>query len=205
MAFKQKASTKKKGPKGKKARAKAKLEKRWGEVNVVDDGSKTKRVGNSRLLGKQKDKTIRWGETTTQTIDGASRKDRDNEVALTKNTKKPRNARRSRHNDGVASSDESSDDDSAAAPVSVNSLLSSIRKSTKNKRITEMRKTSRKMVTDEDSDDEDMGDDKSENESTAEESETEFIEDGFLINDDAGDGDSVEGDDEEATIDFFRQ
>lgn len=55
--------TKKKGPKGKKARAKAKLERQWGETAIIDD-EKPRRVGNSRLLKRTKNgesnQTIRW-------------------------------------------------------------------------------------------------------------------------------------------------
>ena len=49
-----KSSTKKKGPKGKKARAQAKLEKRWGEHVDEEALQKSKiRRGKSRLKSKQ--------------------------------------------------------------------------------------------------------------------------------------------------------
>lgn len=59
---KQKTS-KKKGPKGKKARAKAKLDRQWGESAIIDD-EKPRRIGKSRLLARAKKdderKSIRW-------------------------------------------------------------------------------------------------------------------------------------------------
>lgn len=55
MGKKSKASTdkKKKGPKGKRARAKAKLERQWGEETNEESGS-FKRAGRSRLLSRRK-------------------------------------------------------------------------------------------------------------------------------------------------------
>ena len=46
-----KKQTKDKGPKGKKARAKAKLDRQWGEVDL---GEQKKRTGKSRLLSQNK-------------------------------------------------------------------------------------------------------------------------------------------------------
>jgi hypothetical protein len=63
---KQKATTKKKGPKGKKARAKAKLDKQWGETAIIDD-EKPRRLGKSRLKTRSRTqdtgKSIRWAAT----------------------------------------------------------------------------------------------------------------------------------------------
>ena len=54
MGFKQKASSgKKKGPKGKKARAKAKIDRQWGEIRIENEEAQSRRIGNSRLLGKK--------------------------------------------------------------------------------------------------------------------------------------------------------
>lgn len=64
---KQKSASKKKGPKGKQARAKAKLDRQWGETAIIDD-EKPRRVGKSRLKAKLKsdEKTIRWAEQQTE-------------------------------------------------------------------------------------------------------------------------------------------
>jgi len=48
-----KKQVKKKGPRGKKARAKAKLERQWGETAIIDEDQQTHRVGKSRFLGKK--------------------------------------------------------------------------------------------------------------------------------------------------------
>ena len=50
MAKKSSTDKKKKGPKGKRARAKAKLERQWGEES---NETSTKRVGRSRLLARK--------------------------------------------------------------------------------------------------------------------------------------------------------
>jgi len=54
MAKKSKTEKKKKGPKGKKARAKAKLERQWGEEAPEKTKSDGKRIGRSRILSNGK-------------------------------------------------------------------------------------------------------------------------------------------------------
>ncbi len=69
-------TTKKKGPKGKKARAKAKLDRHWGESAIVDD-EKPRRIGKSRLLARTKKdderKTIRWASDDQRTREGETK------------------------------------------------------------------------------------------------------------------------------------
>jgi hypothetical protein len=202
MGFKKKIIVKKKGPKGKKARAKAKLERQWGEVAADGDKSKTKRVGNSRLLGKQANTSIRRRGKTTNTIAGASEKERETSKEYSKTIQ----SRRHSHNDGVSSSDESSDDDSDNESAAVNTLLSAIRKSSMKKRKAGKRQYIEHMTEENESDD-NVEEYKSENESSSEEGDDESVEDDTEIAEEINDDDeaSVEADGDETTIDFFRQ
>lgn len=60
--------TKKKGPKGKKARAKAKLERQWGETAISEE--KPRRVGKSRLKtrtsGNYSEPKVRWASNVKE-------------------------------------------------------------------------------------------------------------------------------------------
>lgn len=204
MGSKQKASSKKKGPKGKKARAKAKLERQWGEVPLDDGDRKTQRVGNSRLLGKTGSKAIRWGEAITKTIGAVSREGK--EGYLSKRTTNPINTRFAGQYDGSSSSDESSDDNSMSTPAAVSSLLSSIRKSSKGSGTTGKRKTIEKATYDHGPEDDLVDEKQSEDESSSEEDDLDLDDPDEIaegMNDD--DEDSVEADNDGATIDFFRK
>lgn len=69
---KQKSSNKKKGPKGKKARAKAKLDKQWGETAIIDD-EKPRRLGKSRLKTQLRTqdsgKAVQWTSSASREPD----------------------------------------------------------------------------------------------------------------------------------------
>jgi hypothetical protein len=203
MAPKKKSTEKKKGPKGKKARAKAKLERQWGEEAADGDKRITKRVGNSRLLGKQASKPVRLGGKTTNIIAGASEKERK----TSKESSKTIQIRRHSPNDGVSSSDESSDDDSENESAAVNTLLSTIRKSSMKKSKAGKRKNIEHMTEENESGDK-MEENKSENEShSEEEGDDESVEDDTEIAEEINDDDdaSVQADGDKTTIDFFRQ
>ena len=134
MGGKQKI-VKKKGPKGKKARAKAKLDRQWGETAIIDDENPNQRKGKSRLLGQG---SVRFGGETSE---------RQPKGKTSPLSKSPRSALRKkdepaksyfssgkqRQNDDDASiSDSDSDSEAETAPL--DDLLSAIRKSKKKRK-----------------------------------------------------------------------
>lgn len=218
MGFKQKASSsKKKGPKGKKARAKAKLDRQWGETAIVDDDAQTRRIGNSRLLGKKSSTSVKWGGETTTFIPSNQEK-RLSSVSLRKDNdskKKIIQRRRNYNNDDESSDDSSDDEDSVNEFAAVNNLLTSIRKSKKRKNKLERRKVS-KIVEDNDEDESDDNveqypaqDQSSSDEEMMEGMEEDGVDDSSIgeVTDDQDDddnesiGDSGNG----KTVDLFRE
>mmetsp|Transcript_20420 Transcript_20420/g.50052 ORF Transcript_20420/g.50052 Transcript_20420/m.50052 type:complete len:871 (-) Transcript_20420:1456-4068(-) len=173
---KQKGSTKKKGPKGKKARAKAKLERQWGEVAIIDDEKNaTKRIGKSRLKAQEKKISsggggVSWGgETTLESKKNNNDDDETTERASsntpvvskgimkkktssTKFEQRKKNRRRSYNDsssDESSSSDEESDNDETMA---MNVLMSKIKKSMKKKKRAAKRAMEEDMVEEEQED-----------------------------------------------------
>eukprot|EP00934_Nitzschia_sp_Nitz4_P000932 Nitzschia sp. Nitz4//scaffold89_size161592//108098//110593//NITZ4_002388-RA/size161592-snap-gene-0.177-mRNA-1//-1//CDS//3329559646//932//frame0 len=195
MAVKAKGG-KKKGPKGKKARAKAKLDRQWGESAVIDD-EKTTRVGKSRLLGRKaarergaenesdrNERTVRWESD-------------DNLVQTPKWT--PGKSRRRRDDDDIVFSDSDDDSNEEATPV-MEGLLKSIRsQKRKQKRSAE--------VSDESDDDDDM--DMDMEESDNEDGRAEDLESRANLVLNTADSDDEESGDEgrsgEASIDYFKK
>ena len=115
------SSKKKKGPKGKKARAKAKLERQWGEQPTGEPA--VKRQGKSRLLSSMSSKTTRdpekeEKEETTGNEESSPVHRRNNNVH--------------NHDDALLSSDDDDDeDDMVSNGKAYASLLNSIRQETK--------------------------------------------------------------------------
>jgi hypothetical protein len=128
---KAKKTEKKKGPKGKKARAKAKLERQWGETAIVED-EKPRRVKNSRLLNRtnnseEKNQTIRWAPDEKKPTSTAPEKfSKPGFSGVLKNKKSSYHSKKQRENsDFFSDSEEDSEDEET--PV-IQGLLSSIRK-----------------------------------------------------------------------------
>lgn len=85
MANKSKGGgAKKKGPKGKKARAKAKLEKQWGEhVDEKEKKASSIRRGKSRLVvKKKKKKSVHFDEDDGENMAGTNRLDEDSDERI---------------------------------------------------------------------------------------------------------------------------
>jgi hypothetical protein len=127
---------KKKGPKGKKARAKAKLDRQWGETAIIDEANQTRRIGNSRLKAKEKKTAITWGKETQP-----NKTDRvTTGILKTRQTKEnPYSRKQTRH--GKKGSDSDDDDlnsvdsnDSETEGTALQDLLRTIQKSTKQKK-----------------------------------------------------------------------
>ena len=126
MAFKKKTDTKKKkGPKGKRARAKAKLDRQWGET--VDESQLQKqqfRRGKNRLLQQHNDESPRRGNDAHGHNDDNDVKvyscseESDNEegealnLLLQSISKKSRNTK---HVERTAQDDDDDDDDQASS------------------------------------------------------------------------------------------
>jgi len=137
---KQKSSSKKKGLKGKKARAKAKLEKQWGETAIIED-DKPHRVGKSRLkartITKDSEKTIQWASNEVReqpSVPTTSSQDigrRGSSLVPTSGSRQQSSLRKGRtsYNEYVSDSEgnDSEDDDAPA----VQGLLDAIRKAAK--------------------------------------------------------------------------
>lgn len=214
---------KKKGPKGKKARAKAKLERQWGEVAIIDDEKSTKRIGNSRLLAQQKKKSmgggVSWGgETTLERTQDVTKGEPTAPVTSKSSMKKTptkkfeRKNNRRRSNDGYSSSsDESSDKDSDDETMAMDILMSKIKKSLKKKK----RAAKRAMETDVVEADEDeavdtpmeneVSSDDDEESAGSSESEDEEGDDASIPDANAEVDDAfVENDEDESVIDIFR-
>ncbi|KAL3929757.1 MAG: hypothetical protein SGBAC_012070, partial [Bacillariaceae sp.] len=214
---------KKKGPKGKKARAKAKLERQWGEVAIIDDEKSTKRIGNSRLLAQQKKKSmgggVSWGgETTLERTQDVTKGEPTAPVTSKSSMKKTptkkfeRKNNRRRSNDGYSSSsDESSDEDSDDETMAMDILMSKIKKSLKKKK----RAAKRAMETDVVEADEDeavdtpmeneVSSDDDEESAGSSESEDEEGDDASIPDANAEVDDAfVENDEDESVIDIFR-
>lgn len=110
MGKKSKASSKekKKGPKGKKARAKAKLDRQWGEKVIVDEQNdhrqQRKRIGKSRLLRRTGDSTSAMSREMKEENDHGTRK-----IGEFKKDKPQR--RRMEQDDDTESSDDDGIDD----------------------------------------------------------------------------------------------
>jgi len=130
---KQKAAAKKKGPKGKKARAKAKLDKQWGETAIIDDET-PRRLGKSRLktrsLTQDTGKSIRWAATENkeqQTPQEAEFHDPRTAVPRS-GSKQQSSIRKSRISlDNLLSDSEGGDSEDEEAPA-LQGLLDAIRK-----------------------------------------------------------------------------
>jgi hypothetical protein len=150
MLKKKTVDKKKKGPKGKKARAKAKLERQWGEETV--DKSEKSRRGRSRLLTSKKKKS-----DDREVIDAS------------KLEQESISAPKYEFNDDVSvdSSDEN-ESDTEEAPMT--NLLQSIRK--KNS----VPKKKARAVQDEDSDDMDETENAEVNEDIMEEDEDSLVD-----------------------------
>ena len=121
MGFKQKASSgKKKGPKGKKARAKAKIDRQWGETRIENEEAQSRRIGNSRLLGKKST------ERKTAVIPSKTDKSKSTvKFSKSRESDPKMNHRRPRYSKNGATSDDSSDEDSENEFAAVNELLTS--------------------------------------------------------------------------------
>ena len=140
---------KKKGPKGKKARAKAKLERQWGEEPV--DKSE-KRRGRSRLLSSTKKKS------DDRQVNDASKLEQESVSA-------------SKYEFNDDASDDSSDEnesDTEAAPLT--NLLQSIRKKKS------VPKKKARVVQDQDSDDMDENEDAEANDDAMDEEEDSLVD-----------------------------
>ncbi|CAJ1944241.1 unnamed protein product [Cylindrotheca closterium] len=221
MGSKKKAdkAAKKKGPKGKKARAKAKLDRQWGEAAIIDDDNTTKRIGNSRLLAQKKKSTggVSWGGETKseRNNDDANRKSTDPVISkgITKksSTKFERKTNRRRYNDGSSSSsDEASDEESDDDNTTMKILMSKIKKSMEKKG-----KVAKKYM-EEEEEGEDVEDTPIEKEVSSDEessetsdSENEEHDDAVMSdqNENEGDGDDngpIGNDEDESVIDIFR-
>lgn len=203
-------TAKKKGPKGKKARAKAKLERQWGETAIVDD-EKPRRVGNSRLLARSKksqenNQTIRWApddrglresgsnNSGNQTKPGTSGVLKNNEPKY--QSKKWRDNHNDNDNFGSDTEGDSEDED---APV-IQGLLSSIRK-TKNKSEKPKKKSLARQA-DSQSDNEEVLTD---TEMVIDANENESSESGEdSSDDDINDGTIYDHDDDESVVDLVR-
>ncbi|KAL3912018.1 MAG: hypothetical protein SGARI_001363, partial [Bacillariaceae sp.] len=173
------ASKKKKGPKGKKARAKAKLEKQWGEVAV--QGGTTSRIGKSRLAARTQqreafqnrsngnEKTADWGQS------------RHREYQKQQRHKRPAaDTDSSSISEDDSSSDEdpvggfeSDRDDEVDAAKPLNDLLSMIRKSKTKIKKRHQEERMKGRVEEEDDEDDDDDDDKSERSGSGSSSEDE--------------------------------
>jgi hypothetical protein len=207
MGFgKAKTVKKTKGPKGKKARAKAKLDRQWGETAIVDDEKqKTRRVGKSRLLTKTK---------TERVVPQTSSRPNSRGVLRTKEySSKKHNTYHKDGEDEVHFSDSEEDDDSEAEAAPLSGLLSSIRKSTKKRKKAKRRE---QVAADESDDDEIMEEDAKDDSDMEEdqESDSEVEEsdeaDDAGAHDDVDDDNSVQdskngGDEDSNTFDLFRQ
>lgn len=188
MGSKQKDSAKKKGPKGKKARAKAKLERQWGEVAIDDDKTKTKRIGNSRLLAKQKT-TIRWGENETKNLPKVTDTEAPKPPSAENKRKEKRVRRRRKHEDDSSSSENSSDEELEDESNVVNQFLSTIQKSIRKKRKAGKRDAMEESEENVDELDDDIMDD--------EQSEDESSDDEGNSDEDDGKDEDLEGSDED--------
>lgn len=216
MGSKKKADkqAKKKGPKGKKARAKAKLERQWGEVAIVDEENTTKRIGNSRHLAAQKKSTaggVSWGGETT--LEKKHVKPKESTAPVVSkgimkktSTKLERINYRRRVNDGSSSSsDESSDEELDNETMPLDLLMSKIKKVQKKKKV------ATKYVEEDDDVDIPMQKELSSDERSAEslDSEEEEDDDASMSDqsadaDDVDDNVSIENDEDESAIDIFR-
>jgi U3 small nucleolar RNA-associated protein 25 len=159
MVIKNKAKDKKKtkGPKGKKARAKAKLDRQWGEVNLQENsttgapGSRgTKRIGKSRLLGTTTIRQERMSRTLEQQQhqQQQQQQQQQNHQSRTVTTTYTDSRQRQQRHGGHQDSDSTDDSDSMSTSTShdednmdrnrvdpMNELLSMIQKSKKTKNI----------------------------------------------------------------------
>jgi hypothetical protein len=134
---------KKKGPKGKKARAKAKLERQWGEETVLDKQDKPRR-GKSRLLSSSPKKKKRDNDSRQERMISEPTYEFPNDVS----------------EDDSSDDDEKESDTEAAAPMT--NLLQSIR----NKISVPKQKASR-VVQDQDDDSDDNMDENQDDEQQA--------------------------------------
>jgi hypothetical protein len=187
---------KKKGPKGKKARAMAKLDRQWGEVAVKGDETQTKRIGNSRLLANtQKESSIRG----TTTVKGGKNGDFDSNKQ-----------KRRRRTSAYSSSDDSSDDDSDKEGSAVTNLLTSIRKANRKKQKIDNRKRKRVLFmkdeknSENDDDDQIMEEDHPTEDEQVESSEDESDNES-LKDDDASLDQNMNDDNDKTATDSFRQ
>ena len=220
MGFGKSKSDKKKGPKGKKARAKAKLDRRWGETTIQDDENQTRRIGKSRLLAKSQDRSsVRFGEKSTE-----RQKVQTSSTGILRNREGSKEqtyySSRKRHDDDDSSfSDSDNDSDLEIEITPLSNLLSSIKQSSKKKGKS---KKGERTNFDPESDDEEAemeednsGEDEMEEdeESLSENGETENLDNGVEIDDDDDDADDDSvlvtengvGGDREPALDLFRQ
>ena len=182
---------KKKGPKGKIARAKAKLERQWGEVTKEGDAASQKRVGRSRILARRpraggKEQPQRQPKTE-DTDNGDVLVDWNDAMFDTKN-----NTTATRNDDDDSSTpseddeEEDQDDEIVGGGVFYSKLLNTIRK-----------KTKQNHHRHDDDDSEEEGDD---GDRTMEDDEHEHAANNnnnkMLLEDDSGESDEEEDDQE---------
>lgn len=130
-------TAKKKGPKGKKARAKAKLERQWGETAIVDN-EKPRRVGKSRLIARSantdREPSVRWAQDegrgkTQVAVEPAASQGTSVKGVLKNNSPSSKTGNRHRKDETFRSDSEAeSDDDETPA---LQGFLSAIRKKIK--------------------------------------------------------------------------
>jgi hypothetical protein len=179
---------KKKGPKGKKARASAKLDRQWGEEDVNENKKSGKRQGKSRLITKKK--KISSGEQSGEN------QFQENELPTTNFSEYDEN--------DSPSSDDDDEEESTTGTAPLANLLQSIRKKT-NRSTHKIKADDDYMLEDDetyDLEEEDIMEEKEDVGST-EESDSDEEEDVPVQDDKEDDNDSVQA--THNNLDLFRE
>ena len=186
-----------KGPKGKKARAKAKLEKQWGETVVYDHGRETTRRhqqrGGDRRPNFDRQQNHSSYATSTNAVAGSMTK---SSLGKTYNNRKDGHNghdddryNKSQNMNGNDDDDDDDDDDGQQEENPLDGLLSMIRKTSRNKKKTiSMAKTT--SVGNSEDEDDDVGPSHLDNDSMSDDDDDDDDDDSVSDSDEDDDNDS---------------